>query len=356
MSPAPRQSSYVRLAVRIAIALTMAFSVAAPVTAKEKRELTVMTRNIYLGADLTPVLSAPNAPAFLLAAANVFARVHATDFPTRAAEIAAEIDENGVDIVGLQEVSLWTSSGPGAPPSLDFLAILLEKLEERGLSFSVAATANNANVGPVPLLWCSSSVLGACLLGYLDRDVILVNDDTPDLAFTNIQSGRYVAQQAIAGPVGSISFDRGWVSIDGTLDGKKFRFATTHLETEAYPAIQETQAREFLAGPANAHGVVIAVGDFNSAADGSTTASYEILTKPLKDAWAKQKKDPGYSCCQAADLDNATSALSSRVDLILTDGHAKAHDVSLAGNAPFQPVAPRWASDHAGVVATVEVH
>lgn len=355
MSSTRRHASKARLAVLTIVALALVFSVAAPATAKEKRELTVMTRNLYLGADLTPALTAPNVGAFLVAAATIFATVQASDFPTRAAAIAAEIDVNDVDVVGLQEVTNWTSSGPGAPPSVDFLAILLQKLTDRGLSFSVAATIDNASVGPLPLLLCSGSV-GECLLTYHDRDVILINDDAPDLDITNSQSGRYVAQQVIAGPVGPLSFDRGWVSIHGTVNGKTFRFANTHLETDAYPAVQEAQAREFLAGPANARGAVIAVGDFNSAADGSTTASYALLTESLEDAWAENKKDPGYSCCQAADLANTTSALSSRIDLVLMVGHAKARDAALVGAAAFQAIAPRWASDHAGVVATIRIH
>ena len=44
--------------------------------------------------------------------------------------------------------------------------------------------------------------------------VILVNDDTPELTWSNPQSGRYTAQQVIESPVGPLSFERGWASID----------------------------------------------------------------------------------------------------------------------------------------------
>ena len=362
MSSTRHHASKARLAVLTAVALALLFSVAGPVTAKEKPELTVMTQNLYLGADLTPVLSAPNPGAFLVAVAGLYAVVQASDFPTRAAAIAAEIDRNDVDIVGLQEVAKYTTSGPGAPPSLDFLAILLEKLADRGLSFSVAAVGSNANVGPIPLISCSEVIVGACLISYEDRDAILVNNRTRHLDVTSAQSGRYVAQQSVAGPVVAISFDRGWVSIDGRLDGENFRFATSHLEIEAYPAIQEAQALEFLAGPANAPGAVIAVGDFNSAADGSTTASYELLTGLLDDSWVdnshdrgKRRKNTGLTCCQAADLANAASALSIRIDLVLTGGGVDVEDVDVVGDTPFQGIAPRWASDHAGLVARIEI-
>ncbi len=351
-----RPARRARLAVLTAVALALLFSVAGPVAAKEKPELTVMTQNLYLGADLTPVLTAPNLGAFLVAVAGLYTIVEASDFSTRAAAIAAEIDRNDVDIIGLQEVAKYTTSGPGAPPSLDFLAILLQKLADRGLSFSAAAVGSNANVGPIPLLLCAVPTVGACLITYEDRDAILVNNRTRHLDVTAAQSGRYIAQQSIVGPAGLLSFNRGWVSIDGRLNGERFRFATTHLEIPVYAATQEAQAGEFLAGPAKARGAVIAVGDFNSAADGSETATYGLLTGRLDDAWAKPKKDPGFTCCQAADLANATSALSLRIDLVLTDGHAKARDAALVGDAPFQGIAPRWPSDHAGLIAAIQIH
>jgi hypothetical protein len=72
--------------------------------------------------------------------------------------------------------------------------------------------------------------------------VILVNDETPDLEVFNPQSGLYDEQAVIGTPVGPLSFDRGWASVDGTFEGKKFRFVDTHLETGAFPAVQEAQA------------------------------------------------------------------------------------------------------------------
>lgn len=356
MVPTRRAISSGRLAIVAAVAIALAFGLTGTVAAKDKREITVMSRNLYLGADIARVLDATTPTDFLIAVATTYGVVQFTDFPTRAAAIAAEIDAADVDIVGLQEVAEWTSTGPGAPPSRDFLAILQQKLADRGLSFSVAATSHNLSVGPVPLLLCSGP-FGSCLLSYEDRDVILVNDETAELHVSNPRSGQYDAQQVVQSLVGPISFDRGWTSIDGELDGKKFRFANTHLEVEDFPAIQEAQGREFLAGPANARGAVIAVGDFNSAADGSTTSTYADLTKSrFTDAWALNPGDPGLSCCQNATLTNSTSQLESRIDLVLIDGPAHAVEAHLVGDSPFQGVPPLWPSDHAGVVATVRIH
>ena len=55
-------------------------------------ELTVMTRNLYLGADLSPALSATDIPSAVDAAYQIEQQVHRTQFPTvRAALLAKEI-------------------------------------------------------------------------------------------------------------------------------------------------------------------------------------------------------------------------------------------------------------------------
>jgi endonuclease/exonuclease/phosphatase family metal-dependent hydrolase len=357
LTPARHARSRARFAVIVAVAVAFAFGLAGTVAAKDKRDLTVMTQNLYLGADIAQVLDATTTFEFLVSVATTYGQVQFTDFPTRAGALAAEIEATDADIVGLQEVANWTSTGPGAPPSLDFLAILLQKLNDRGLSYSVASTSHNLNVGPVPLLFPCSGALFSCSLSYEDRDVILVNNDRAGLAVSNPQSGRYDAQQVSSSLAGPISFDRGWASVDGQLDGKKFTFVTTHLEIEDFAPVQEDQGREFLAGPARSGGAVIAVGDFNSAADGSTSSVYADLTKSwFADSWALNRTDPGLSCCQDPLLTNATSHLHSRIDLVLTHGAARAMDANLVGTAPFRAVPPLWPSDHAGLVATVRIH
>ena len=346
-----------RLALVAVLAAAFALALAGIAQAKDKRELGVMTQNLYLGSSLDAALAATTLPQFLVAANTIWGTVQATNFPARSDAIADEIAADEPDLIGLQEVTKWTVSGASTTPSLDFLAILQQDLVDRGLSYSVAAVSNNANLPAVPLLtFCTGGPL-TCTVQLLDRDVILVNNDNPDLTFSNPKSGRYQAQQVLTGPVGPLSFDRGWASIDGTLSGKKFHFANTHLEVENFASVQEAQGREFLAGPAKAGGAVIATGDFNSAADGSTTTTYADLTKSyLKDAWDTNPGNPGLTCCQNSPLTNPTSQLTSRIDLVLTHAASSANSASVIGNTPFQATPPFWPSDHAGVVASVRVH
>jgi endonuclease/exonuclease/phosphatase family metal-dependent hydrolase len=324
---------------------------------KPKRELVVMTRNLYLGASLDAAVAADTPLEFLIAVATIYGTVQFTDFPARAQALAVEIAESDPDLVGLQEVANWIATGPGAPPSLDFLAILQQALADRGLSYSVASVSNNANIGPVPLALCGDSP-PSCTLTFQDRDVILVNDDARGLRTFHPRSGLYEAQLVVDTSVGPLSFSRGWASIDGRLQGKKFRFLNTHLETGAAPEVQEAQAREFLRGPARSPGAVIAVGDFNSAADGSTTQTYAILTKSFfRDAWAETRaNEPGFTCCQNETLSNPVSLLAERIDLVLTHAAVRPLDADIIGDEPFQATPPLWASDHAGVVAALRVH
>ena len=339
----------------LAVAITMAPTGVAQ--AKDKRELGVMTQNMYLGSSLEAATQAKTPTEFIVAVATIYGTVQFTNFPARAEAIANEIASEQPDLIGLQEVSKWTATGPGAPPSLDFLAILQADLAKHGLSYSVASVSNNADIGPVPLAAPCSGPLGYCTLRLQDRDVILVNTANPDLAVSNPKSGRYQTQEVLTTPVGELSFARGWASIDGTLSGKKFHFVTTHLETEEAPSIQEAQGAEFLKGPAKSGGAVIATGDFNSAADGSTTRTYANLTKSyFQDAWDTNPGDSGFSCCQNETLTNPTSQLASRIDLVLTHAASSAVSAHLIGNTPFEATPPFWPSDHAGVVGSVRVH
>lgn len=370
VTPGPERARWTRgaaavvAAAGVALASTLTSALPAQAVPEREPDLVVMTQNLYLGSSLVPALSAATPEGFVGAVAQIYATVQYTDFPARAEAVADEIAAHEPDLVGLQEVTRWTTIGPTAPQGYDFLTILQAELDERGLDYSVAAVVDNASIGPAPLAAPGCVLPGPqiiCAVQLDDRDVILVNDDTPGLTWSNPRSGRYAAQEVFASPVGALSFDRGWVSIDARLGGQPFRFVNTHLETEAFPATQQAQAAEFVAGPAKG-GTVIAVGDFNSAADGSSTTSYAQLTAPgrFRDAWDESLLGPGSTCCQSSNtpplapgaLNNPASSLQTRIDLVLSRGAARAvpGQAGLVGDQPFQGTPPFWLSDHAGVV------
>ena len=102
-------------------------------------KLTVMTRNLYLGADIAMITRAETGPEVVAAASQVWMDVQLTDFPARARVLADEVFWARPEVLGLQEVTLYRTGDPLAcgeapPPSppvatdpeLDFLAILQE--------------------------------------------------------------------------------------------------------------------------------------------------------------------------------------------------------------------------------------
>ena len=95
------------------------------------------------------------------------------------------------------------------------------------------------------------------------------------------------------------------------------------------------------------------MGDINSAPNGSTLAPYALLTAQFRDAWSVRPGDPGYTCCQAPHLDNPTSQLDERIDVVLSRG-ARPVAARVIGDRPIR-LPPLWPADHAGVVADLRL-
>ncbi len=101
---------------RTVAALMVAFSalaVAPAAASAKKQDLKVMTRNVYLGADIIPLAAAPNEAAFEQAAAERFQVVLNNNFPARAKSLAAEIKKAKPDLVGVQEATTWRRGADG---------------------------------------------------------------------------------------------------------------------------------------------------------------------------------------------------------------------------------------------------
>lgn len=123
--------------------------------------------------------------------------------------------------------------------------------------------------------------------------------------------------------------------------------------------IHVAQGQELLDGPAKTSMPVVMAGDFNSSANGGfdVTDTYpDIIDAGFQDTWAEINPSlAGDTCCQAADLSNATSDLFERIDLIFTNGGIGVSSAQLVGDQPIGSGVPYWASDHAGVVASLKL-
>ena len=115
--------------------------------------VTVMTRNIFLGADLGPALRATGGGEFVSAAGEIFRQLEATNFPKRAKGLADEIQQRKPDLVGLQEVALWRkgpvnlnavfNQKPAAKKVYqDFLKILMNRINKGKVKYEVVAVQN----------------------------------------------------------------------------------------------------------------------------------------------------------------------------------------------------------------------
>ena len=355
----------------------LAALVAAPVPAQaaDGGDLTVMTQNLYLGADLFPAVEAAgvSTEAFLAAAAKVYQQAMLSDFPTRAAALAKTVKKQKPDVIGLQEVTTWLAarqdkSGP-ALQSQDFLAILTKALKKEGLKYKVMGISENASIGPFPYV-DAASACGApggvlpttwpCSITMKDRDVLLVNTKTKGLSFDkkSVKSGLYTDQQTFKVSIQTISFSRGYVYADMTYKGAKFRMANTHLEVGGISEpIQNAQAKQFVKKVKKNAKTVIATGDFNTDAYGNySPKSYSILTKYFTDSWNVKKDGQGLSCCQNAELSNPASENDTRIDFVFTRGKVTAKSSKNTNITPWRPTpVPLWESDHAGVVAKLKV-
>ena len=364
--------------------------VAAPgAHAKPKKAKTVpvkvMTRNIFLGADLSPALNANSFPAFTAANGAILREVEATDFPRRAIGLAQEIQQKKPDLIGIQEGAWWRT---GPPPTLqapyaqgpngnftattdkyNFLQILLGALEDRGLNYQIAVEKvefdfeaptdydSNPNTG----------LFGGEVMGRLTmRDAILVNEDSRVKAkLKNPQSGTYSSLYTpnIAGI--DVPVTRGWTAGDITVQkGKgrskvkrKFRFVNTHFEAfddeTQRPSIRALQATEVVNGPASKKRTIM-LGDFNSNVPGVQPGDEQAFQVVLDAGFERRATSNPLSCCVNNLFTAPPSQFDHQVDHVVTNmgNKAKLVNSSVTG---LEQVNGIYNSDHAGVYSKLKL-
>ena len=336
----------------------------------------VMTRNLYLGADLAPAIAAENVPQLVEANGIIFRQVLGNDFPTRAEGLADEILATKPDLVGLQEVALWQTipiTPAGTATTLDYLDLLLDQLNEgngkggKGKpqyrvvavqeEFGTEAPANVNNLPgdgpPIPGLE-NAEVTGKLTM----RDVILARQGAGVQTWN--EDGDNFDHNLILGIAGQpVVVKRGWVATDAKVRGSHpFRFVNTHLEA-FHPIVRLEQAEELVApgGPAVSSLPVVLVGDLNS--DDDTVAppdtfAYDFLIS--KGFVERSTNDPLSCCLDVADLavgaGGDVSDFDHQVDHVLTRNPAQVGLVSSSVTG-LEPVNGFWDSDHAGVFSAL---
>jgi endonuclease/exonuclease/phosphatase family metal-dependent hydrolase len=176
-----------------------------------------------------------------------------------------------------------------------------------------------------------------------------------------------------------LSFARGFVAVDTRLRGQRYRFVDTHLEVEElepgnpassfFQAAQAAQLIALLEATTPPRRQLLVDGDINSSPEdepiggplplpppfdqGIVPPYQQFVEAGFDDVWTlRPRLDPGFTCCQAADLMNRVSLLDQRIDVVFS---RTAPDRALArvfGDRPIDRTrSGLWPSDHAGLAA-----
>jgi endonuclease/exonuclease/phosphatase family metal-dependent hydrolase len=378
--------------------LAAALFLVVPATAAAKQgqdrgkghEVKVMTRNLYLGADLGPPIGAKSLAEFTELNGQVLREVTANDFPVRARGLAQEILKKKPDLVGLQEVALWRTGPPSVEPLInstasptasavryDYLKELLAQLNKgKGKGgkgkphyrvavsqdeFDFEAPANENGVkgdGPNGLI-PDAEINGRLTM----RDVILVRRDA-GIKVKRPKAGHFanLLTETISGV--DVTVTRGWTAIDVKVRGSHmFRFVNTHLEAfdpaSEVPSIRAKQAAELVAqgGPATSKLPVVLLGDLNSDDDTVEPGDRQAYETLVAAGMRERSTDDPLGCCLKSSL-LAVGAGGSVADFDHQVDHVMTRDpkeVKLKASyvTGRQPVNGFWGSDHAGLFSSL---
>ncbi len=328
-------------------------------------DVTVMNWNLYVGAPIEQIALAGSLDELLVLAGQQWGAIQATDFSQRADAIADYIAARRPHAVALQEVSKFSLRQPsiytGYPGAwmehTDFLEILLEALQQRGVEYSDAAVVQNFAF-EVPALLGPNPATDLVDVRLEDMDVVLVRDD---VAWHSSDAANYSDNPSIAIGGQPLEITRGFSSVVIEVKGKEYRVVSTHLTPkEEGETEQLSQADELIALLDGTSIPVFVMGDLNTAPGNTWTDSYGKFTDAgFTDLWTVGAPgDPGPTCCQDSDLLNPNSLLDRRFDLVFYRDPAPLDGIGLADGviaerfgveASEKTVSGLWPSDHAGV-------
>lgn len=242
--------------------------------------VTVMSRNIYLGADVSVALKLlPDMPA---AAQFMWEQVAITDFSSRAPSLAGELARERPDVVALQEATVWMcrSSVVGSSTVVfDFTAELMEAAAAAGAPYVIASHDGAEAFNPgysFPVLPFLTTVhdpatfqplfgsdTAAC--GFTIGDALLVRADLADRV-TAVGTGDYESAYAVVPVVFEVARGYAWADLT-TPQGSTVRVVTTHLEyawDPGTPPVSAAQARELVSVLSEWSMPLVVTGDFNA--------------------------------------------------------------------------------------------
>jgi endonuclease/exonuclease/phosphatase family metal-dependent hydrolase len=396
---------------KILLALLLTAASVVPVQAAQQ-PLTVMSRNLYLGADVGVAMEL--IPDFSAAAQFMWSQVSATDFSKRAPVLAREVIAQNADVVGLQEATHWYCKKNLWSKKVivfDFTEQFLKATRRLGHEYVLASKAgvNALNIGysipAIPFLTMVSdpdtfqplfgSNRAAC--GFEIGDALVLKKE---IASKIIQVGNSEYETSYSVIPKIMTIYRGYTWADINYNGTSVRIVSTHLESlwdsNKVPN-SVLQAKQLIKDLSSTKMPTIVIGDFNSdprdprqnsesnpggQPEASNACRAQVEKPSLNTAidscnayWLMRKAgftDVGPDAQNGENFTWGMNALltgpdkvryqaalkmgnkygfTDRLDYILLKNGAKVVSSKIIGNTP--PKSGLWPSDHASVVAEV---
>jgi endonuclease/exonuclease/phosphatase (EEP) superfamily protein YafD len=247
--------------------------------ARAQTDVTVMTRNLYLGADVGVALDLlPDMPA---AAQFMWDQVTATDFSARAPALAVDAATAHPDVIGIQEATTWvcrTGLFSGTTVVYDFTQEFLDATARAGTPYVLASAKGSTALNPgytIPAIPFLTTIHDPTTFqplfgqddaecGFVIADALAIRADLADKVLA-VGTTDYRAKAGIVPVLFTITRGSAWADID--IDGTTIRFVSTHLESlwkagQVPPSAQ--QAQELVDQLAATTMPLVVMGDFNS--------------------------------------------------------------------------------------------
>jgi endonuclease/exonuclease/phosphatase family metal-dependent hydrolase len=258
--------------------LLSALLMAAPIAPAQADEdsFTVMSRNIYLGADVGVALELiPNLPA---AAQFMWEQVQQTNFAERKAILAKEIMDESPDVIGLQEATIWYCKAKPWSTKTEVYNFTTELLAALGGTYVIAekdgeqAFNPGYSIGPIPFLTKVNDAKtfqplfgqNSASCGFQIGDALLIKKELRQYV-NQVGNSEYEAVYKVVPTIMEIY--RGYTWADITMQGSNVRFVSTHLESlwdsNKVPKAAD-QARQLVSDLTNTKSPIVVIGDFNS--------------------------------------------------------------------------------------------
>ena len=386
-----------------------------PAHAEEPYRITVMSRNLYLGADVGVAME--YIPNFPKAAQFMWDQVKKTNFTARAPKLAREAAQDRPEIIGVQEATIWYCKKDFFSEKVEvfnFLDQFIAATKETGVGYSLASSNGvdafnpGYSIAAIPYVTkvrdaeTFRPIFGqdtaAC--GFTIGDALLVRNDVKD-RIIQVGNSEYDATYSIVPTLMTIY--RGYTWADFKVQNSVVRLIATHLESiwdENKIPNSALQAQQLVADLKDSTMPVIIMGDFNAdyrdprpvgepnpgeqpvASDtcptpgGAKCNAYSTMVEAGFENASPDARNPRYFTWGATALLNGPDkkrkvdakkfgnqyGFTDRLDYIFTKNVYTTVSSKIIGNV-WPDGSSVWdcgsykcfATDHAGVVATIEL-